>query len=496
MQTVVSIPIGAQSCRPVFTRWRIAVAALAVFILFFQLGTRGLNEPDEGRYAEVGREMAASGDWLVPRFNGIEHLSKPPVTYWLIALSIKVFGVNEWAARLPAALGALATALAVALMVTRAGGEEAGLWAAVVLLSCAQFFLVARLITTDMMVTCFAAWSVWALWRWYDSSDRSFGKIMWFYIFLGLGMMTKGPPAVIPPLLAVAGLCWRNRDLKLRQLCWGRGLLIFLAIGLPWYVVLALRQPELWRYFIVREVLERAATGAHGRSKPFWFFIPIMALGFLPWTLAVGRPQCRHREFIRMCATWAGLSFVLFSVVKSKLPTYITPLYAPLSALVALSVARLSVPARRRCGIMAGFFLAFYMVATVLFPKFESKMSHQISARTLAVRIQQEDPTGTAPVVQYQTFMCGLPFYLGHPVAWFHPPRPNEEVDDSVYEFSSAHRGKFILDAEAFQSLLTGTRRAFCIAATRRVKRLENELGISLVTLDRAGDWSLVSNQP
>src|SRR2546426_437868 len=90
-------------------RGRVLVAALAVFVLFFQLGTRGLNEPDEGRYSEVSREMVASGDWLVPRFNGVEHLSKPPVTYWLVAASLKTFGVNEWAARLPAALAALGT---------------------------------------------------------------------------------------------------------------------------------------------------------------------------------------------------------------------------------------------------------------------------------------------------------------------------------------------------------------------------------------------------
>src|SRR5207249_4949435 len=157
-------------------------------------------------YSEVSREMVASGDWLVPRFNGVEHLSKPPVNYWLVAASLKTFGVNEWAARLPAALAALGTMLALYLMVREASNEVAGLWAVVVLLSCAQFFIVARLITTDMLVTCFATWSVWALWRWYTSRDRSFGKIVWFYVFLGLGMLTKGPPAVIPPLFALAGL--------------------------------------------------------------------------------------------------------------------------------------------------------------------------------------------------------------------------------------------------------------------------------------------------
>jgi 4-amino-4-deoxy-L-arabinose transferase-like glycosyltransferase len=477
-------------------RW--GMIAMAALVLFFQLGTRGLNEPDEGRYAEVGRAMAASGDWLVPRFNGIEHLSKPPVTYWLIAASIKLFGVNEWAARLPAALAALGTVVALGLMVRRAADERAGMLAMVVLLASAQFFVVARLITTDMLVSCFAAWSVWALWNWH-TSDRSCGKILWFYVFLGLGFLTKGPPAVIPPLFAVAALCWKNPDLKLRQLCWGRGLLVFLAIGLPWYVALAVRQPQLWDYFLVREVLERVATSVHKRTRPFWYFIPVMAVGFLPWTLALpwaGKWRVgsgRSRDFLRMCAGWWGLSFLMFSVVKSKLPTYVTPLYVPLAAMAALQLARY----RRWPAVVAGVTLAIFVGAVAAFPVVERRLSHQVSAREFAERIRREDPPGTAPVVQCHTFLCGLPFYLQRPVLWYHPPRADKQQEDTVYEFSTAHRGPHILNQpEQLRELLGGPARVFCIAATRRVRRLQEELGQPLVELQRAGDWSLLSNQP
>ncbi len=471
---------------------------LAAVALFFQLGTRGLNEPDEGRYAEVGRAMAASGDWLVPRFNGIEHLSKPPVTYWLIAASIKLLGVNEWAARLPAALAALGTVIALGLMLQRAADERAAMWAMAVLLTSVQFFVVARLITTDMLVTCFAAWSVWALWNWY-TTDRSFGKILWFYVFLGLGFMTKGPPAVIPPLFALAGLRWKNPDLKLRELCWGRGALVFLAIGLPWYVALAVRQPQLWDYFIVREVLERVATNVHKRTRPFWYFIPVMAVGFLPWTLALpwaGKWRVgseRQRDFLRLCAGWLGLSFVMFSVVKSKLPTYVTPLYVPLAALAALQLSR----CRRWPVVVAGATLAIFMGASASFPRLERWLSHQVSARDFAERIRREDPQGAAPVVQYHTFMCGLPFYLQRPVLWYHPPRADEEADEPVYEFSTAHRGPHILNRiEQLRQLLGGSSRVFCVATTRRAPRLQDEIGRPLVELQRAGDWSLLSNHP
>lgn len=476
------------------------IVALAGFVLFFQLGTRGLNEPDEGRYAEIGREMAATGDWLVPRFNGIEHFSKPPITYWLIAASLTTFGVNEWAARLPAALAALATVIALFLMVRRATDETTALWAAVVLLSCAQFFIVARLITTDMLVTCFATWSVWALWNWYTSSDRSVGRILWFYIFLGLAFMTKGPPAIIPPMFALAGLWWKNPNLKLRQLCWARGGLVFLAIGLSWYVTIAIRQPDLWHYFFVREVLERAATGAHGRTKPFWYFVPFMAAGLLPWTGLLGflgklrTDSARQRDFVRLCVGWAGLSFLMFSAVKSKLPTYVTPLYVPAAAMFGLIVVRWK---RWPVAIAAGA-LGFYVMAVALYPRFESRFTHQVSARPLAERIRQEVGSGDPQVVQFQTFMDGLPFYLEQPVAWYHPPRKDKIVgDEPVYEFAKAHAGENILnDPEQFKNLWTGSQRLFCIVTTRRISRLEAEIGQPVVRLQSAGDWSLVSNRP
>jgi 4-amino-4-deoxy-L-arabinose transferase-like glycosyltransferase len=477
-------------------RGRVLVAALAVFVLFFRLGTRGLNEPDEGRYSEVGREMVASGDWLVPRFNGVEHLSKPPVTYWLIAASIQAFGVNEWAARLPAVLAALGSVLALYLMVKRATDEVTGLWSAVVLLSCAQFFIVARLIATDMLVTCFATWSVWALWRWYTSSDRGFGKIMWFYVFLGLGMMTKGPPAVISPLFALAGLRWCNPGLKLRQLCWGRGLLVFLAIGLPWYIALAIRKPDLWHYFLVREIIERSATGAHGRSKTFWYFVPVMALGFLPWTMFLRKPasdSTRQRDFLRLCAGWTGLGFILFSIANSKLPTYVTPLYVPLAAWMALVIPRW----KRWPAVLAGAMLAMYVTAVILFPIFEGRLSHQVSARPLAERILRDDPTGAASVVQYQTFMFGLPFYLKHPVGWYHPPLSGEDVDEAVYEFARAHQGENILnEREQLKSLWAGPQRVFGIVVTRWMDRLKRDVAQPVVRLEQAGDWTLVSNRP
>ena len=338
---------GIPSDRPASVAfWCWLVVALAVFVVFFQLGTRGLNEPDEGRYAEIGREMVATGDFLTPRFNGVTHLAKPPLTYWLIGLSIRAFGANEWAARLPAALAALGTLLAVYLLTRSAFGERTGLWAVAVLLSSALFFGVARLITTDMLLTCFVAWSVWSLWRWYASEDRGWRKILWLYVFLGLGMITKGPVAVVLPLFALAGLRWGNPTLRLRQMGWGKGALIFLGIALPWFATVAGTDWERWRYFLGREVVERVVTTVHNRTEPWWYFLPVLAVGFLPWTPwlcgagALRRETGRGKELVRLCAGWLLLGFIMFSLSRSKLPTYMTPLLPPLAIIVAVILGR------------------------------------------------------------------------------------------------------------------------------------------------------------
>ncbi|HUI08421.1 MAG TPA: glycosyltransferase family 39 protein [Verrucomicrobiae bacterium] len=331
---------------PVRALWRWVVFGLALLAVLFQLGARGLNEPDEGRYAEVGREMAVSGDWLVPRWDGLEHLSKPPVTYWAVAASLKLFGVNEFAARLPAALAALGTLLAVYLLARNAWGERAALWAVLVLLTSLEFFVAARLITTDMILTCFVTWSVWSFWNWYTSTDRRWSRLGWLYVWLGLAMVTKGPVGVVLPLFALLAVRWRNPRLRLRQMRWGRGAVVFLLIAAPWFVTLAWREPRLWHYFIVREVFERVATGRLGRNKEWWYFLPVMMAGMWPWTpLLLTLRRWREgtliqRDFVRLCMGWAGLGLVLFTLSNSKLPTYVLPLYAPLAMLLGSVIAR------------------------------------------------------------------------------------------------------------------------------------------------------------
>jgi len=328
--------------------WRWVVGLLAVFTVFFQLGGRGLNEPDEGRYAEAGREMMASGDYLTPTLNGHTHLTKPPLTYWLIGVSLKSFGVNEFAARLPAALAALGTLLAVYHLGRRAMGEAGALWSVVVLLTSLLFFVVARLITTDMLLTCWVTWSVWAIWRW--SEDGSWWRGgLWFFVFLGLGLITKGPVAILLSLFAVAGLRWGDANLRLRRFPWGWGILAMLAVALPWFVAVTWGKPELWGYFLGHETMQRVLTKVHGRSEPWWYFLPVIVGGLLPWspwlvlsTRLRGTWHAKDLKLVRMCCVWAGAGLLLFTLSQSKLATYVLPLMPALALLVGLTLRRLA----------------------------------------------------------------------------------------------------------------------------------------------------------
>jgi 4-amino-4-deoxy-L-arabinose transferase-like glycosyltransferase len=328
-----------------------------VFYLSF-LGSRGLSEPDEGRFAAVALEMRNSGDWLMPRLNGVEHLQKPPMVYWCTSSFIRFFGRHEWAVRMTSALAAIGT---VALTMWMAGvlfGNTAGWMSGVILASSGLFFVLGRVITTDMLLTFWITSAISALVAYVECGFRP-ARIL-FFIAMGLGFLTKGPLALVIPSLAAVS--WKYSRKKsggqTPQLGWWNGLPLAMLIGLSWFVFLIIRHPTLLNYFYEYEFIDRIATDVHKRHGPIWYYGPILAAGLLPWSIFIPAVIRKSWLTFRSGDGRSGLFFgwliapvLILSMVNSKLPTYMLPMFPPAAMVIAAWSASRIASRHRAAGV-------------------------------------------------------------------------------------------------------------------------------------------------
>jgi len=320
--------------------------AAAACLFFVGLGSLALVEPDEGRNAEVAREMLASGDWLIPHFDTIPYLDKPAMFFWLVAGSFRMWGLSEWAARLPSALAATATVFLSWLLAKRMFGGRVAFRAGLVWATSPLVIAFARLVIFDMTLTFLVTAALTCFWfretsdfpqRWLDAG--LFGA-------MGLATFEKGPVGFILPLLSiVAYQAARGRFRDLKRLHWGMGLVIFAATGLPWFVSTSIRHPEFLRYALWETWLRFASASARRSGGPF-YYVPVFLGGFLPWSFFLlfaawnhlkkwkALKDEAHKAELFLVVT-AAVIFVFFSIGRSKLPGYVLPAMAPLSILIA-----------------------------------------------------------------------------------------------------------------------------------------------------------------
>jgi len=323
-------------------RWGLAIFAACVVFPF--LGSFGLLEPDEGRFAQIGREMAANGNYLVPHLNGIEQFYKPPLVYWLNAVGYKIFGVSEWTARLPSALAFFGTIWLTGWMGWRLAGRAVGWGAALILASMVEPYALGRQITLDMTLTFWITAALACLVQ-VATGSKSRNHGILFFLCMGLGFLAKGPMAWVVP--GVAALVWTwaaRREGQRLGLPWRGGVLLVGAVSLSWFVAVCLKYHELWGYFVGYELRDRFTSTTHGRAKPWWFFLPILAVGTIPWTgflpglILRAWHKFRHAEF--SAPQWAlgaavVIPFLVVSASGSKLLTYILPIFSPLALALA-----------------------------------------------------------------------------------------------------------------------------------------------------------------
>jgi 4-amino-4-deoxy-L-arabinose transferase-like glycosyltransferase len=317
----------------------ITLAGLGLF--FFRLGAPGLMDPDEGRYAEIAREMLLLQDWLMPHLNLVPYLEKPPLVYWLTSLSFAALGLTEGAARLPAALAALGGVYLAYGLGRALWGEGPGFWAAMVLATCGGYIVLARLLTLDMVFTLFLNLGI-ALGYLALSRERRH-LWPWAYLSLSLAVLVKGPVALV-----LVGLIWgltaliRGRQ-ALKDLVQPGSWALLAVVVLPWFLYVTWRFPEFPRFFLWEHHVERYLDGVSYHAEPWWYFGPVL-LGFLlPWTglvpWALGRRAPLNSDDRIFLLIWAGAVLVFFSLSRGKLAPYILPALLPLALLVGEALA-------------------------------------------------------------------------------------------------------------------------------------------------------------
>ncbi len=322
------------------------LAVLAV-LWFGNLDYRKLVRPDEGRYAEIPREMVATGDWLTPRLNGIKYFEKPPLQYWATAAAYKGFGEHQWTVRLWPALTGFAGVVLVYFVGAALFGALAGFYAALALASSLGYVLVAHVATLDMGVTFFMTLTLAGLLLGLKENVTPAGNSLWIHMAwaaMALAALSKGLMGVVLPVMVLAAYVVLERDFGLlRRLHIVTGSLLFLVIAAPWFVAVSLANPEFFDFFFIHEHFQRFLTQTHRRPGPWWYFFPILALTILPWlfTLCAALPASWTKRGApagfqpqRLLLLWAVLIFAFFSVSGSKLPSYILPIFPALTLLM------------------------------------------------------------------------------------------------------------------------------------------------------------------
>ncbi|MCU1300615.1 MAG: Melittin resistance protein PqaB [Candidatus Sulfotelmatobacter sp.] len=318
------------------------LAGFCAFLFLYGLGRFGLIGADEPRYAQVAREMLQRHDWITPVLYGRPWLEKPPLYYWQAMIAYSMFGVSDWAARLPSVFDATLLVLAIYLFLRRfrPGFELDG---ALIVASSAGIIGYARAASMDMALAAAFTLAMLGWWAWRESGKKIY--LAAFYAFVALGMLAKGPVAPFLAALVIVLYTAAARDFRLAfKTLWLPGILLFCAIALPWYFAVQMRNPDFFHSFIVEHNLARFSTNLYHHPEPFWYYLPVTALALLPWTAFVTAacfqtvrlwqsiPKSNPRgnsdlgnQLPMFACCWLVVPIIFFSISQSKLPGYILP---------------------------------------------------------------------------------------------------------------------------------------------------------------------------
>ena len=332
--------------------------------------------PDEFRYAEIPREMLETGDWIVPHLDGLRYFEKPVLGYWLNAVAIAIFGENAFAVRLPSAVAVGLTGLLLFILVrTFSDDDSAALFAAAIYLLFSEVFAIGSVCVLDSVLSLFVSAAIVLFFLAYREEKVPQKMILLCLAGLscGLAFLTKGFLAlVIPTIVIVPFMFWQGRFKTFLRTIWVP-LAVMLLVAFPWSVMIYFREPDFWRYFFWVEHVDRFISPKGGQHPyPFWFYIPVIIGGAMPWTMLVVpiikglRSVDLKAPMIRLALCWFGLPFLFFSASNGKLGTYILPCFPPLAILMSQGLLKYFAGEKRKAFTVGVYILAAIIVVLVI----------------------------------------------------------------------------------------------------------------------------------
>jgi len=319
--------------------------SLCAILFFFHLGKVPLWDVDEGMHAATSKDMVLSGDWITPTLNGEKFFDKPVLYNWFVSFSFLVLGFNEFAARLPSALLGIGCIFVAYLLGRKMFGPLAGFLSGVILATSVEHVILSRAVVHDIALAFFVTLALYFFYAGFKAGRHRKRFLLLFYVSSGLAVMAKGPVgALLPGAIITLFLLLQRRVSFLKELLTLWGILLFLAIAAPWYVLVISRNSDFGSYFFIQQNLMNFLSSEARHSGPFYYYLPVLLGGFFPWScflpLALFRSfrdwLMKGDEAVAFLVSWFLVIFLFFSVASSKLTTYLLPVFPAVACLVGL----------------------------------------------------------------------------------------------------------------------------------------------------------------
>lgn len=329
------------------------IALIAAVCYFALLNLRALWDPGESRYALISAEMLKNHNWIVPTLNRVEYFEIPPLGYWLNAISMWIFGINELGARFMTASSAILTVIGTYFFTRRTLGRQSAVIASAVLIGSTGFFAYSQICGAGMLFNCLLCWGLWFLFADFEKGKRRAIPVHIGYLMLGLACLAKGPDAFVIALVIIASYLTLTKQWhRYYRLYPFTGILLALIVSVPWFIAINIKEPQLFKYFLISEYSNMFLNATPRIRGQFWYFIAIITAAFFPWivmfpnaVVKIWKEKVNLKPHIKKTFiylfVWIAVCFAAFLVFGSKRLSYILPLLPPLAIITGYYLSRL-----------------------------------------------------------------------------------------------------------------------------------------------------------